>query len=366
MMAGANMMQAGGPSLAPRNFGTAFGSGMEGLVQGALLQRKQQQDEEEAKAMQAYRDALMAGKGQSSAPHLLNTQVVMGKNGQPVIVGFNSDASTKEFTDYQPMIPQKSIDTGGEILQVPAKAPWGMPTQPVAPIAPMSAQPIPQSPSVINTGVPYTPEELNAIQQDFANQGKAKVPFPMGPIKKEMSPAQKAQLALSERGQQRADTQLGLSMEDQQMQRERLAMDKQAKEQQMKRDVPSAMQTAFIANNDAMRKIDQAIQAIDSDPGALGAINYLPDALIQRVDPEGVDVRSKIAEVGAAKIHDLSGAAVSESEAKRLKAFVPKPDDNPDAAIKKLLNLRKQYEYHNSGLSFGFYIGIYIFRFCVI
>jgi len=62
MMAGANMMQAGGPSLAPRNFGTAFGSGMEGLVQGALMQRKQQQDEEEAKAMQAYRDALMAGK----------------------------------------------------------------------------------------------------------------------------------------------------------------------------------------------------------------------------------------------------------------------------------------------------------------
>jgi len=87
--------------------------------------------------------AMQRAKGGGSAPHLLNTQVVMGKNGQPVIVGFNSDASTKEFTDYQPMIPQKSIDTGSEILQVPAKAPWGM-QQPTAP----AVQPMPQSATV--------------------------------------------------------------------------------------------------------------------------------------------------------------------------------------------------------------------------
>jgi len=87
--------------------------------------------------------AMQRARGGDSAPHLVNTQVLY-RNGKPVVVGFNSDASTKEFADYDPMIQQKSIDTGSEILQVPAKAPWGMQQQTTSP----QAQPIPQSATV--------------------------------------------------------------------------------------------------------------------------------------------------------------------------------------------------------------------------
>jgi len=87
--------------------------------------------------------AMQRAKGGDNATHLVNTQVLY-RNGKPVVVGFNSDASTKEFADYDPMIQQKTVDTGSEILQVPAKAPWGMRQQPTAP----AAQPMPQSATV--------------------------------------------------------------------------------------------------------------------------------------------------------------------------------------------------------------------------
>lgn len=109
------------------------------------------------------------------------------------------------------------------------------------------------------------------------------------------------------------------------------------------KDVPSAQATAMIENGQAVRKIDEAIAALKANPDALGLKNFMPDAAVQRIDPAGADVRARIADIGGTKYHDLSGAAVSVSEAARLAPYIPSAHDSPAVAMQKLQNLRREY-----------------------
>ena len=105
--------------------------------------------------------------------------------------------------------------------------------------------------------------------------------------------------------------------------------------------VPAATMKAYVDNNASMRKIDRALQAVDAYPDGLGGRNaVIPDFVSSRTDPKGVDVRSKVADIGSLLIHDRSGAAVTISETPRLKPFVPEVSDTPAAARTKLKNLR--------------------------
>jgi hypothetical protein len=70
----------------------------------------------------------------------------------------------------------------------------------------------------------------------------------------------------------------------------------------------------------------------------------LPDAILPRIDPLGVDARAEIADIGSLKIHDRSGAAVTISEAPRLMPFIPKSSDDPDTALKKLRRLKTEMQ----------------------
>jgi hypothetical protein len=81
---------------------------------------------------------------------------------------------------------------------------------------------------------------------------------------------------------------------------------------------------------------------VDKNPGSLGFQNNLPDALMQRVDPTGVDVRAAVSDIGSLKIHDRSGANVTVSEAPRLKPFIPMSTDTPSTAKKKLNGLKSE------------------------
>ena len=108
--------------------------------------------------------------------------------------------------------------------------------------------------------------------------------------------------------------------------------------------VPAAAAKDYVENNSSLRKIHEALGAIDKNPGALGAQNYAPDFAMQRLDPDGVDVRAKVSDVGSLLIHDRSGAAVTISETPRLKPFVPSSTDTPETARKKLRNLAKALE----------------------
>jgi len=109
------------------------------------------------------------------------------------------------------------------------------------------------------------------------------------------------------------------------------------------RRVPAAIQKGFAENNAAITQIDQAIAALEANPGAMGLKNILGDEINQRLDPNGIDARAAVANIGSLIIHDRSGAAVTAAETPRLKPFIPMPTDGADAAIKKLKLLRQQY-----------------------
>jgi hypothetical protein len=108
--------------------------------------------------------------------------------------------------------------------------------------------------------------------------------------------------------------------------------------------VPPNINTAISENRAALAKVDKALQAIERNPGALGAKNYLGEFLMQRLDPAGVDVRALVSDIGSLKIHDRSGAAVTASEFPRLRPFIPRPEDEKDVAAKKLRLFKAEYE----------------------
>ena len=114
---------------------------------------------------------------------------------------------------------------------------------------------------------------------------------------------------------------------------------KEAKEQG--RDVPAAQFDASVANKALIKKIDDALTTVDANPGAFGLKNVVGQTVMQHFDPQGVDPRSAVADIGAEKIHDLSGAAVMASEAPRFSPFVPTALDTPDKIKKNLQRMRK-------------------------
>lgn len=109
------------------------------------------------------------------------------------------------------------------------------------------------------------------------------------------------------------------------------------------KDIPGTATNAIMENRKALQTIDDAIAGVQGNPDAMGAWNYLGDAVRQRTDPGGVEARGKVAQVGGIRLHDLSGAAVTATELKRLQPYIPTTTDSPEAAAKKLLTLRQEY-----------------------
>ena len=107
--------------------------------------------------------------------------------------------------------------------------------------------------------------------------------------------------------------------------------------------IPPTQMEAISGNRAALAKIDEATRLITERPGSLGIQNTLPDSVNQRVDPRGVDARAALADVAGQKFHDLSGAAITASEAERLRPYIPSASDSPATALKKLSRLRQEY-----------------------
>lgn len=107
---------------------------------------------------------------------------------------------------------------------------------------------------------------------------------------------------------------------------------------------PANIVNAYRENNLALEQLDKAEKALDAHQNAVGMRRVVPDFINQRLDPEGVDARAAIADIGSLKIHDRSGAAVSAAEAPRLKPFIPAVTDDPATVRKKLKNFREQYQ----------------------
>jgi len=112
--------------------------------------------------------------------------------------------------------------------------------------------------------------------------------------------------------------------------------------------IPATHRMAYVENQTALNKIDNAIKLISANKDSFGLKNMLGENINQRLDPNGIEARAAVADIGGTKLHDLSGAAVSASESPRLMPLIPTVTDNAEAAIKKLNNLRKEYAGVNS------------------
>jgi hypothetical protein len=97
---------------------------------------------------------------------------------------------------------------------------------------------------------------------------------------------------------------------------------------------------AYTSNITAINQIDKALKAVDERPESFGLGYAFGDTVNQRADPKGTKYRSMVSQIASVKRHDLSGAAVSPSEDKYLKPFLPNESDTPEAIKEKLLALR--------------------------
>ena len=127
--------------------------------------------------------------------------------------------------------------------------------------------------------------------------------------------------------------------------------------------IPANVNTAIITNDQSKKQVERALTLLSGinigdptkggmrgDAGATGFKGMLPQAILNRVDPSGVDARAEVADIGSLKIHDRSGAAVTISESPRLMPFVPQATDDNATVIKKLRRLKLEIDNESNAL----------------
>jgi len=115
------------------------------------------------------------------------------------------------------------------------------------------------------------------------------------------------------------------------------------------KSAPPTVLSAYQGNNQSLAQLDEAIAAVDKAPDKyFGLQGGLGDAYMQRLYPESTDPRGKYFGVAAVKRHDITGAAMSPTEAPDLRPFLPSATDTKAAAKTKLRNLRNEVLKNNS------------------
>lgn len=106
----------------------------------------------------------------------------------------------------------------------------------------------------------------------------------------------------------------------------------------------SARRNQIDAALQGLDKLNFALHQIGSNPGAFGpGNNFMSNKLAWTYSSEGVRARASVADFAAKIRHDLSGAALSDSEIKYLLPFIPSPEDPPGVARSKLTNFKREY-----------------------
>jgi hypothetical protein len=115
--------------------------------------------------------------------------------------------------------------------------------------------------------------------------------------------------------------------------------------------IPANINLAILKNNQSIQQIDDTIKLLQQNPNATGAKGYLPGFALNRMDPEGVNARAGVADIGSLVLHDRSGAAVTAAEAPRLMPFIPLATDDNLTVIKKLTRMRNIAAQDQMGLT---------------
>jgi hypothetical protein len=120
--------------------------------------------------------------------------------------------------------------------------------------------------------------------------------------------------------------------------------------------IPATVNKAIISNEQNLNLAKTALALaegktvgeVKGDIAATGWKGFLSDEMLQRMDPEGVNTRAYIADLGSMIVHDRSGAAVTASEMPRLKPFIPKSTDTTEAVQDKLKRFIRAFEQENN------------------
>lgn len=115
--------------------------------------------------------------------------------------------------------------------------------------------------------------------------------------------------------------------------------------------LPVSAAKGFLDNHRNLQRATDALTLLGGgnigeavgDKNATGMKGWLPNAVLERFDPKGVDTRAAIADLGSMVVHDRSGAAVTAAEFPRLAPFIPTASDSPENAAKKLQNFKRVY-----------------------
>lgn len=116
--------------------------------------------------------------------------------------------------------------------------------------------------------------------------------------------------------------------------------------------LPISAANGVLTNQQNLRRAQKALALVSGetvegaagDTNATGKKGWLPNQVLNRMDPEGVDTRAAIADLGSLVIHDRSGAAVTASEFPRLAPFIPTEKDDAATVKKKLTMFTKNYQ----------------------
>lgn len=108
-------------------------------------------------------------------------------------------------------------------------------------------------------------------------------------------------------------------------------------------ELPGAVVQQMAQNEVSLAQVRRGMQLVKDNPDAFGVKNFAPDAIIQRLDPGGVEARAIVGNIAGQKIHDRSGAAVTVGEMARLKPYIPNVNDDPDAIQEKLRLFEREY-----------------------
>ncbi len=108
--------------------------------------------------------------------------------------------------------------------------------------------------------------------------------------------------------------------------------------------IPQTAMKAMITNQGSLSRVNEALRAVDTQPGAFGMSNMGPGAWVKNniggATPEEMAARAAVADIGSQIIHDRSGAAVTISEYPRLAPFIPSASDKPAQVRSKLQRLQ--------------------------
>ena len=133
---------------------------------------------------------------------------------------------------------------------------------------------------------------------------------------------------------------LGLAKSQDTREKDRAALDEKRFLASQLKDIPPGHRVTYNDNKSFIDNIDKAIKEVNDHPDSFGLMNLLPEKGTQYIDPKGVGSRALVANLGAIKRHDISGAAITTAEQPYLAPFIPATSDRAPAIIEKLNKMK--------------------------